>query len=391
MAWTGGSVLVLPGAQTRLILQQARPSVQGSRNLQLSVLIDTYNHERLIEAAITSVLEQDFPAFEREVIVVDDGSTDRTSEIVARFEPQVRLIRKKNGGQASAFNAGIPECRGDVIVFLDGDDWWAPGKLRKIAHVFSQDFSLGMVGHAFIESSDDGAQKIIAVGEKIKFQLNNFSAANFFRLSRCYFGTSRLALRAALARKILPVPEALAFEADEFLFTMAAAFAPSVILPDPLTHYRVHAGNLFLAAGASEAGERRKARVIGELAGALRFSLPTTGVPRPVVDAILEIVDAEAAQLRLKVDGGWPWETFQAERTIYRVQHADAPAKSKLFRTLSMAPALALPPRWFYRGRRWLGSLGWYKRVRASALPVPGFAKIAMEETESAVTPRAKG
>src|ERR1051326_5620054 len=220
MAWNGGSVFVLPGAQTRLILQQARPSVQGSRNLQLSVLIDTYNHERLIEAAITSVLEQDFPAFEREVIVVDDGSTDRPSEIVARFEPQVRLIRKKNGGQASAFNVGIPECRGDVIVFLDGDDWWAPGKLRKIAHVFSQDFSLGMVGHAFIESSDDGAQKIIAVGEKIKFQLNNFSAANFFRLSRCYFGTSRLALRAALARKILPVPEALAFEADEFLFTI---------------------------------------------------------------------------------------------------------------------------------------------------------------------------
>ncbi len=72
-----------------------------------SVLIDTYNHERFIEQAIVSVLEQDFPAADREIIVVDDGSTDRTAEIVRKFEPHVRLLRKENGGQASAFNAGF--------------------------------------------------------------------------------------------------------------------------------------------------------------------------------------------------------------------------------------------------------------------------------------------
>ena len=81
-------------------------------------------------------------------------------------------------------------------------------------------------------------------------------------------------------------------------------------------------------------------------ARALRVSLPGTGAPEDAVKALLEIVEAEAAQLRLKVDGGWPWETFRTERTIYRVQHGDAPAKSRIFRTLSMVPALALPPRW---------------------------------------------
>ncbi len=353
--------------------------------MQLSVLIDTYNHERMIETAINSVLEQDSPASEREVIVVDDGSTDGTAGIVRRYAPQVRLITKKNGGQASAFNAGIPECRGEVIVFLDGDDWWAPGKLRKIAQVFGEDRALGMIGHAFIEAFDDGTRKTISPSEKVRLQVNNVSAATFFRLSRCYFGTSRLALRAELARKILPVPEALVFEADEYLFTMAAALEPFTLLPEALTHYRVHAGNLFLGAGASDAGERRKARVIAELAHALRVSLPGTGAPQAAVEAMLEIVEAEAAQLRLKLDGGWPWETFQTERTIYRVQHSDAPAKSKMFRMLSMVLALALPPRWFYGGRQWLGSQTWYKRARAEAVPVPGFAKVDIAKTETPV------
>jgi hypothetical protein len=106
------------------------------------------------------------------------------------------------------------------------------------------------------------------------------------------------------------------------------------------------------------------------------------------VETMLEIVEAEATQLRLKLDGGWPWETFQAERTIYRVQHSDASARSKIFRTLSMVPALLLPPRWFYGGRQWLGAQKWYQRARAGALPVPGFAKVEIPKTE---TPGAAG
>ena len=351
--------------------------------MKLSVLIDTYNHERLIEQALNSVLEQDFPVSQREVIVVDDGSTDRTGEVVRRFEPQVRLITKKNGGQASAFNVGIPECRGEVIVFLDGDDWWAPGKLKRIAEMFSADDALGMVGHAFVESFDDGTERVISPREIVRLRLESVLSANLFRLSRCYFGTSRLALRAPVARKILPVPGSLLFEADEYLFTMAAALSQSVILPEALTHYRVHAGNLFLGAGASEAGERRKARVLAALALALRAALPSTGAPKSTVNAALEIVDAEAAQLRLKLDGGWPWETFRTERTIYRVQHADASVRSKMFRTLSMALALVLPPKSFYVGRQWLGAQSWYKRARASAVPVPGFAKVALPDTQT--------
>jgi glycosyltransferase involved in cell wall biosynthesis len=111
--------------------------------LPISVLIDTYNQERFIEKAITSVLERDFPVAEREIIVVDDGSTDRTPQIVQRFEPNLRYIRKENGGQASAFNVGIPECQGQIIAFLDGDDYWLPGRLSRVADVLATNSAVG--------------------------------------------------------------------------------------------------------------------------------------------------------------------------------------------------------------------------------------------------------
>jgi len=77
-----------------------------------------------------SVLEQDFPEAEREIIVVDDVRRSHAG-IVKRFEPHARLLRKENGGQASAFNAGIPECRGESSHSWT-HDWWAPGKLQAV-------------------------------------------------------------------------------------------------------------------------------------------------------------------------------------------------------------------------------------------------------------------
>jgi hypothetical protein len=118
-------------------------------------------------------------------------------------------------------------------------------------------------------------------------------------------------------REILPVPEVPVFEADEYLFTMAAALRPFVILPDALTHFRVHAGNLYLSGGVSQAAERLKAKVSVDLAQALGNSLPRTGAPHAAVQAMLEIADAEAAQLgetggRLAVgnvsDGAQSWK-----------------------------------------------------------------------------------
>src|SRR2546429_8134797 len=68
-----------------------------------TVLIDTYNHGKFVEDAVSSVLAQDFPPEEREILVVDDGSTDDTEERLRKFGEKIRYLRKKNGGGGSSF------------------------------------------------------------------------------------------------------------------------------------------------------------------------------------------------------------------------------------------------------------------------------------------------
>lgn len=94
----------------------------------VSVVIPTYNRAGLVCRAITSVLLQDFG--DCEILVVDDGSTDRTRERLRHFGPRVRvLVHHENRGVSAARNTGIRASRGAFIALLDSDDYWLPGKL----------------------------------------------------------------------------------------------------------------------------------------------------------------------------------------------------------------------------------------------------------------------
>src|SRR5262245_55236073 len=95
----------------------------------VSVIIPTYNSARFLPDAIGSVLAQTFCDFE--VIVIDDGSTDDTETVVARYGAAVRCIHQPNSGVAVARNRGIEEARGRYVAFLDADDTWFPHKLER--------------------------------------------------------------------------------------------------------------------------------------------------------------------------------------------------------------------------------------------------------------------
>jgi glycosyltransferase involved in cell wall biosynthesis len=359
-------------------------------NPLFTVLIDTYNHERFIEEAIVSVLEQTFPTKEIEVLVVDDGSTDRTSEIVKKFEPRVRSIRKANGGQASAFNAGIPEARGEIVAFLDGDDWWAKDKLKVIANYFAAHPNVGVVGHGIYES-DFATGKVSTTVPNLSCEIafEDVVGGTFFRQMMCFFGTSRVAIRRDVLKRVLPVPESLVVEADEFMAIMGTAFSSAGLIREPLTFYRLHEGNLFQIRKANEVKSRRIQNVLAALADQLRVRLASACVARDVIQAIVEPLEVGSTRLRLTLDGGKPWETFRAERAEFRLAYSKASPAYWMFKAFVLSCTLVLPPRTFYALRNWYSRSSW-RRWRGALGEPSTRAEISKAEPGLAVPTFAK-
>jgi len=127
-------------------------AVSGDR---VSVVIPAYNAADCVGHAIRSALGQTRPPLE--IIVVDDGSTDRTASVVESFGPPVRLERKPNGGPASARNWGANLARGEWLAWLDADDWWAPTKLEKQMSLATSP-EIGLI-HTLANSSRPGVPR----------------------------------------------------------------------------------------------------------------------------------------------------------------------------------------------------------------------------------------
>jgi glycosyltransferase involved in cell wall biosynthesis len=102
-----------------------------SSNLQISAVIPAFNREKTIGRAVESVLAQDFVP--EELLVVDDGSQDSTVQVAAKCDRSVRLIKQLHSGVAAARNRGVREAKFNWIAFLDSDDYWLPGHLRRMA------------------------------------------------------------------------------------------------------------------------------------------------------------------------------------------------------------------------------------------------------------------
>jgi glycosyltransferase involved in cell wall biosynthesis len=337
----------------------------------VSVLIDTYNHERFIEKAIVSVLEQDFQAAEREILVVDDGSTDHTPEIIRKFEPHVRLLRKENGGQASAFNVGIPECKGEIVTFLDGDDWWALGKLQAVCSALADEAEVSLVGHGITEIYMDGREHTELLRETPRFRINSEAGARAFRLRKSFLGTSRMTFRTRLLRRIGAVPETLRVQADEYLFTLGAVLADVLILRESMAFYRLHDSNAFQVTNGNMEALRRKYSVLAALAESLRNKLGEMNLSERIIGIVVDSVQTESDLIRLTMENGWPLETLRAELQNYRIVHEHASVFRWAFKCVTLIPACVLPSQTYYSLRNRVSGSGLYKRARKRWLPFP--------------------
>ena len=207
------------------------------------MLVDTYNSAHFIEEAIDSILAQEFPPEQMEIIVVDDGSTDDTADRISKYGQRVQYLYKPNGGQASALNLGISRAAGEIIAFLDGDDYWLPGKLQSVLSEFEKNPETGMVYHNFFYKREP-AQNLEPANDLAGF--SGFLPDNRNGLLNYdLYPTATLAFRRSVLQKLWPIPDSLVVQADAHLSACVVFIAPIRYVAQYLTVYRVHAGNLW--------------------------------------------------------------------------------------------------------------------------------------------------
>lgn len=204
----------------------------------VSVVIPNYNYARFLPEALESVLAQTYPAVE--ILVVDDGSTDDSLQVLREYEGRVRALTPPNGGVARARNLGIRESRGELVAFLDSDDAWNPEKLAKQVALL-EDGGFGMVytGLRFVD--EDGT----VLGQMTE-GLSGWVLKELALLEKPGIlgsGSTALIRRACFDAVGLYEP-ALSTSADWDLSRRIAGRYEIGMVREPLTSYRLHRASM---------------------------------------------------------------------------------------------------------------------------------------------------
>src|SRR5918992_4773000 len=206
----------------------------------VSVVVATYNFERYLARALDSVLAQELPA--DEIIVVDDGSTDGTPELMRAYEGRVMYIRKPNGGHLSTFDRGIAEATGAYIALLDGDDAWLPHKLGEQVTLLEARPDLGLVHGDMRVVDEHGA--VIAESFFAESGIRNVEGDLLWSLVRGNsITTSAIVVRASLRERFHPIPSWARVQ-DWWISLSVAEVAGIACIHEPVVDYRRHGSNL---------------------------------------------------------------------------------------------------------------------------------------------------
>jgi len=211
--------------------------------MKVSVAINNYNYGQFVSRAIESALSQTYN--DVEVIVVDDGSNDNSRQIIANFGKRVTAVHKTNGGQGSALNAAFRRVTGEVVFFLDADDFLYPETCATIVAAWHTEYSKIQFPLKCVDSegrelgynvprqpldSGEVRQKLLKVG----YQVCAYMSGN--------------AWNARVLEKILPMPEEeFRVSADDYLNTLAPFYGPVASIDETLGAYRLHADSNWSA------------------------------------------------------------------------------------------------------------------------------------------------
>lgn len=221
----------------------------------VSVVIPTYNYARFVTGAVESALAQTYP--DREVIVVDDGSTDDTRDRLAPFEGRIRYVHQENRGLSAARNTGIHAARGALIALLDSDDLWHPEKLAVQVRYLREHPEVALVAseHLDIHASDAGGVDWPLVEESRTIGARAISFEELVIGSR--FGPTGVVARRWCFDEVGLFDETLRSAEDLDMWIRIARRFPVAKLEFPLWAYRHHGANMHLVTSRMESNTLR--------------------------------------------------------------------------------------------------------------------------------------
>lgn len=223
----------------------------------VTIIIPTYNRAGLVEQAIDSVLEQDYPSLE--LLVLDDGSTDGTPDILAEYEQRqderFRWSRHDNVGQARTLNRGFQLARGELVGYLSSDDLFLPGAITRLAGTLSDDPEAVLAYPAFHVIDGAGAVLNTQVPPE-------YTAAESLRLHSCIVNVGAI-FRRSVTERIGGWDPSFIYLADFDFCIRASALGPFRLIPEPLACWRAHPGSANSAPGLL--GAREQTRLLDKI------------------------------------------------------------------------------------------------------------------------------
>ena len=222
---------------------------------KVSIIINNYNYENFISKAIDSVLVQTYPHLE--VIVVDDGSTDNSREVIAKYGDRITPIFQENGKQAAALNTGFAASKGEIIIFLDADDYLRPNAVEQIVAAFQP--GIGKV-HFRLQVVDGDNHFLGYFIPSIGMRLSSGEVWQKLLQTSSYVSSpmSGNAYRRETLTPVFPIPEEYKTTADDYLMISTPFYAKKLAsINEPIGAYRVHNSNQWALTAVSGTRFRR--------------------------------------------------------------------------------------------------------------------------------------
>lgn len=220
----------------------------------VSIIVNNYNYDRFLSEAIDSALNQSYPYVE--VIVVDDGSTDNSREIIAGYSDRITPILQENGKQAAALNSGFAASHGDIILFLDSDDYLLPTAVERVVEAFKPGVSKV---HYRLQVANSEGQPLgsfiptttmkLACGEVWRQLLQDGGYVSTPMSGNAYSRTT--------LAQVFPIPDNYKTTADDYLMISTPFYGGIIGIEDPLGAYRIHGNNQWALTSVSGSRFRR--------------------------------------------------------------------------------------------------------------------------------------